>query len=362
MLIFSLEESKRFKNRVFRGEMNKIDETIIIRDLINNSVDIAIIRVPVESIHNLYRLENLNIPYLVADTLVYYDVVLSDYPINPIVNKDIEFIECTEKNVAELRILVSEIFQKYHNHYFSNPYLNRNVILEGYIEWANNYIRTIKKDRFVYLVKKQNNFVAFLTCSISFEKNEGEGVLYGVLSSESGNKIYSDMIRFTQSYMKNLGIKRMIVSTQVHNYAVQKVWMREGFRMYSACNTIHINAFLSCTNFPKKTILFKPSIDSKCVIDFHHKNLDIKNSWSSSHNFIHNEIEEYLDKNIQHKGFRIISSQTSIIKNIQYDNQYKLIISIPIFNIERKKIIILIKYVNLNDEIFALEYLNIVFN
>jgi len=362
MLLFSLEESKRFKKRVFRGEMNEIDEKLIIKDLINNSVDIAIIRVPVESIHNLYRLENLNIPYLVADTLVYYNVGLSDYPISPIVNRDIEFIECTEKNVAELRKLVSEIFQEYHNHYFSNPFLNRNDILEGYIEWANNYIRTIKKDRFVFLVKKQNNFVAFLTCSISFEKNEGEGVLYGVLSSESGNKIYSDMIRFTQSYMKNLGIKRMIVSTQVHNYAVQKVWMREGFRMYSACNTVHINAFLSCANFPKKKILFKPSIESKRVLDFQHKNLDKNNSWYSSHSFIYNEIKDYLDKNIQHKGFRIISSQTSIIKNIQYDNQYKLIITIPILNIERKKLIILIKLVNLNDEIFALEYLHLVFN
>lgn len=362
MLLFSLEESKRFKNRVFRGEMNDIDETIIIKDLINNSVDLAIIRVPVESIHNLYRLENLNIPYIVADTLVYYKVGLSDYPTNPIVNKDIEFIECTEKNVAELRKLVTEIFQEYHNHYFSNPYLNRNDILEGYIEWANNYIRTIKKDRFVFLVKKQNNYIAFLTCSISFEKNEGEIVLNGVLSSESGKKIYSDMIRFIQSYMKNLGIKRMIISTQVHNYAVQKVWMREGFRMYSACNTVHINTFLSCTIFPKKTILFKPSIESKYVNDFQRINLDINNSWYSSHNYIYNEIEEYLDMNIQYKGFRIISSQTSVIKNIQYENQYKLIISMPILNIERKKLIILIKFVNLNDEIFALEYLYIIFN
>lgn len=362
MLIFSLEESKRFKKRVFRGEMNEIDGTIIIKDLINNSVDIAIIRVPVESIHNLYRLENLNIPYIVADTLVYYNVDLSNNPINPIINKDIEFIECTKRNVAELGMLVSEIFQEYHNHYFSNPFLNRNDILEGYIEWANNYIRTIKKDRIVFLVKKQNNYIGFATCSISFEKNEGEGVLYGVLSSESGNKIYSDMIRFTQLYMKNLGIKRMIVSTQVHNYAVQKVWIREGFSMYSACNTIHINAFLSCTNFPKKTILFKPKIESKRVNDLQRKNFELNNYWYSYHNFLNNEIKNYLDKNIQHKGFRILSSQTSIIKNIQDENQYKLIISIPILNIERKKLIILIKLVNLNDEIFALEYLYIVFN
>ena len=361
MLVFSLEESKRFKNRVFRGEMDEIDETIIIKDIINNSVDLAIIRVPVESIHNLYRLENLNIPYIVTDTLLYYRVGLSNYQINSIVNKDIEFIECTEKEIAELRKLVSEIFQEYHNHYFSSPYLNRNDILEGYIEWAINYIRTVKKDRFVFLVKKQNNYIAFLTCSISFEKNEGEIVLNGVLSCESGNKIYSDMIRFIQSYMKNLGIKRIIISTQVHNYAVQKAWMREGFRMHSAYNTIHINAFLSCTCFPKKTIKFNPSIYSKCVIDSQQKNVDINNSWFLSHNFIYNEIEGYLDMNIQPKGFRIITSQTSIIKSIQSENQYKLIISLPIFNIERKEVVILIKLVDVNDEIFALEYLFVVF-
>jgi len=352
MLLFSLEESKRFNKRVFRGKMNDIDEKLIFKDLIDNSVDIAIIRVPVESIHNLYRLENLNIPYLVADTLVYYNVRLSDYPINPIVNKDI----------ADLATLVSEIFQEYHNHYFSNPFLNRNDIIEGYIEWAKNYIRTIQEDKTVFLIKKQNNYIAFLTCSISFEKSEGEGVLYGVLSSESGNKIYSDMIRYTQKYMKNLGIKKMIVSTQVHNYAVQKVWMREGFSMYSSCNTIHVNAFLSCTNFPKKTILFKPSIESKYINDFKQIDLDKGNSWYLSYNFIYNKIEDYLDKNIQHKGFRIKRSQASVIKNIQNGDQYKLIISMPVFNIERKKLIILIQLLNLDDKIFALEYFYIGFN
>lgn len=361
MLTFSLEESRRFKIRVFRGEIKEIDEAIIIADLIRNSVDLAIIRVPVESIHNLYKLEKLNIPYVVADILVYYDVDLSDSPIKPIKNDDIEFIECTEKNVEDLRKLVSAIFQKYHNHYFSNPFLNRDDILEGYIEWASKYIGTIKNGKVAFLVKKHNHFVAFLTCSISIEMNEGEGVLFGVISSESGKGIYSDMIRFSQLYMKNLGMKRMIVSTQVHNYAVQKVWMREGFRMFSACNTVHINAFLSCTKFPEKTILFKPSIESKYLNDFQSKTLDINNSWYLSHKFIYNEIEDYLDKNIQHKGFRIISSHTSIIKNIQYENQYKLIISTPILNIKRKKLIILIKLAKLNDEIFALEYLYIAF-
>ena len=46
----------------------------------------------------------------------------------------------------------------------------------------------------------------------------------------------------------------MRVSTQIQNYTVQNVWMREGFFLKESFATIHINSLLSHSNFKEKVI------------------------------------------------------------------------------------------------------------
>ena len=46
----------------------------------------------------------------------------------------------------------------------------------------------------------------------------------------------------------------MNISTQIHNIAVQKVWVREGFLMKESYNTIHINSLLNHSVYPKRVI------------------------------------------------------------------------------------------------------------
>lgn len=72
--------------------------------------------------------------------------------------------------------------------------------------------------------------------------------MYGVRRPASGGGVYGDLIRFTQAYFKNKGFRKMKVSTQVNNYAVQKVWGWEVFYIAEAYLTVHINAFLENEN------------------------------------------------------------------------------------------------------------------
>ncbi len=69
-------------------------------------------------------------------------------------------------------------------------------------------------------------------------------LLYGVRSEQSGGGVYGDLIRFTQAYFKNQGCTSMKVSTQVNNFGVQKVWVREGFFMTSAYYTLHLTTMM----------------------------------------------------------------------------------------------------------------------
>ena len=64
-------------------------------------------------------------------------------------------------------------------------------------------------------------------------------------AQESGGGIYGDLIRHTQADFASRGFSTMLVSTQVNNFAVQKVWAREGFHLFEAWDTYHVNALLS---------------------------------------------------------------------------------------------------------------------
>ena len=239
---YSDSESRRFQLQVYRDHIEDIHLKEIIQEIESKNIDLAILRIPAEKQYQIAALEQGNLPYIIADTLVYYTVDLTKYTVDPLRNTDLIFAEC---KLADQRVIgerVDEIFPGYTNHYYSNPHLNKENILEGYKEWASGYIAEENPSRISWIVKRGDDFVGFATCS--FDATESEGVLYGVRPRFSGGGIYGDFIRFTQNYFQKKQIPAMKVSTQVQNYAVQKVWSREGFYLNKAYITIHINAFL----------------------------------------------------------------------------------------------------------------------
>ncbi|MGI6235750.1 MAG: GNAT family N-acetyltransferase [Christensenellales bacterium] len=262
LMTYSDVESKRFGMRVFRGTIDEINEKQILSSIIENKVDMAILRIPVSKQYQISRLEKTGLPYIVADTLVYYSVDLTTYLPKPIRNKDLVFQNCSLEHIDSLSALVEIIFASYTNHYTSNPYLKREDIIDGYKEWACAYIAEDNNKRFTWVVKKGQGVVGFATCGC--DKKIGEGVLYGVLPSASGNGIYSDIIRFTQQYLKDIGCCQMIVSTQIQNFSVQKVWNREGFTLKDAYITLHINSFMNLSK-EKVTIIDNLTISSEDI-------------------------------------------------------------------------------------------------
>ena len=89
---FSALESKRFGYRIYRGFINSFDADSILPFLIAEEVDIAILRIPSIQLGACSSLNESGIPYLVADTLVYYECDLANYQPKELRNKDLEFI------------------------------------------------------------------------------------------------------------------------------------------------------------------------------------------------------------------------------------------------------------------------------
>jgi hypothetical protein len=173
---------------------------------------------------------------------MYYHADLVSLEPKSLKNRDLEFIESNYEHEDIVNDLVQDIFMDYRNHYYSNPYIVKSDIVEGYKEWARSFIMGRSTGRISWLVKHDQEYIGFATCS--YGNDECEGVLYGVRKSAFGGGVYGDLIRFTQAYFKNKGFEKMKVSTQANNYVVQKAWGREGFNIAEAYLTIHINAFL----------------------------------------------------------------------------------------------------------------------
>lgn len=254
---YSEKESSRFRKRIFRCSADGFKSSKIKDSLIKNDVDVLILRLPSSSIDDHFKLKNTGFPYLHVDTLVCYQASLRRHEINATRN-DIELEILTESKRDKLKKLIPIIFDSYKNHYYSNPIFEPDKIKEGYVEWAESYIAS--EDKISWLVRVDGELAGFATCSYDEESNECEGVLYGVLPEFSGRGVYSDIIRLTQSYFKEKDFSHMWVSTQIQNYAVQKVWLREGFCLKKSYETYHVNSMLDFSKDEKKSFKFNISI------------------------------------------------------------------------------------------------------
>lgn len=252
---FSNVDSSRFGVRVYRGTLDEVRVNDLFDEIIRERIDVAIIRLRTECYNNLNYLEKMGFPFLVADTLVYYTTDLSQHSPRLLRNNDLEFHACGVKEHRVIDNLVDRIFSGYINHYTSNPLLKKTDILEGYKEWARAYCDAEKQGRLAWIVYRKGEPIAFLTCL--FVKDACEGILYGVTQEASGGGVYGDLIRFSQAFFKIRGCKTMKVSTQVHNVAVQKIWVREGFYPTQSFMTVHINSFMDASSRPVGEIDFR---------------------------------------------------------------------------------------------------------
>ncbi len=245
VLVYAPLDSQRFDLRIYRGTVDSVDSRTLFDEIVSNAVDLAIVRTPAGASGNLHRLGRFGMHPVHADTLVYYQVDLAEYAPKALRNGDLVFTKASSSDAAELEALVAHTFEGYRSHYHANPNFPVERILAGYLEWAGGYIEAPSTSHIVWVARRHGVMVAFACCKFNEHAATCEGVLYGVHPAHAGGGLYGDLIRHTQSEFKARGLGKMEVSTQVWNYAVQKVWAREGFVLARAFDTFHVNAMLS---------------------------------------------------------------------------------------------------------------------
>jgi len=201
----------------------------------NNVVKLLIARCLVSELRSAQAMEREG--FQLMDTLVYYRRELLKMPVPTDVGKAI--IRPIQPGEEEkIKAIAAECFRGYLGHYHADEKLDPSKCDEVYISWA--YRSCISRDVAdnVLVAELHGSVVAF--CAVRINRpDEGEVVLNGVAPSAQGQGIYRSLLIHGIQWFLSEGLSRMIISTQITNMAVQKVWTRLGFEPSHAYYTFH---------------------------------------------------------------------------------------------------------------------------
>ena len=235
----SAPDSARFGLDVWRATRLEADP---LPALLASAADVAIYRLPVGGSQQVRALGGRGFDVIDAGVLVYYTVDLRRHVPRAPTNTDVDFTPAAPADDDALAALVDASFDGYASHYFANPLFAPELALAGYREWALAHRAGARTASWV--ARRAGRIVAFACCEADAAAGIANGGIYGVLPSESGSGLFGDLIRHTQRHYAALGFTEMRMSTKVDNFAVQKVWAREGYHLYAAYDTLHVNAML----------------------------------------------------------------------------------------------------------------------
>lgn len=134
--------------------------------------------------------------------------------------------------------LAGVTFAGYLGHYHADPYLDNRVSDQVYIDWAASSCAKPGVADAVLLIENGEEIAAFATLKLHGAR-EFEGVLFGVHPGHQGKRLYHALMQLAQNWAHEKNIPHMVVSTQVTNLAVQKVWCRQGFEPSKSYYTFH---------------------------------------------------------------------------------------------------------------------------
>lgn len=197
-----------------------------------NKVEFLISRCPTSELKSVQEMEGLG--FSLMDTLIYYscDLRKSKIPL------DVSIRQVMSGEEGDVRAIAKESFRGYLGHYHADSRLEKDKCDEVYTDWA--YKSCLSRDvaEAVLLAEYGDKIIGFATMRIN-EGREGEGVLFGVAPSFQGRGVYRQLMTSGMRWCIERGLGTMVVSTQITNTAVQKVWTRLGFEPVRSYYTFH---------------------------------------------------------------------------------------------------------------------------
>jgi GNAT superfamily N-acetyltransferase len=179
---------------------------------------------------------------LPADTLSYWEVLTAEGlgPEQDWISDGVVSVPATEYGLHAswaVSEVVRDSFHGYGSHYVVNPLLDAELALEGYIEWATDTLNRDSRD--VIILARGAEALGAATITTSPSGEDLEVLLAGIVRSHQSRGLYRNLFAAIHEAAVKRSCRRIIISTQVHNTRVQRVWTKLGLRPFAAITTVH---------------------------------------------------------------------------------------------------------------------------
>lgn len=176
--------------------------------------------------------------YQLMDTLIYYRQPAVAFTSARIDHAEVRLRMADPSDAHEVAKVAQRSFMGYIGHYHADPRLDRGAADAAYVEWAETSTINVSYNTPVLVGEVDTKIVCFLTMRRN-SVSENEVVLNAVDPEYQGRGLYSALLRKSLSHSAEVGASQVITSTQINNYAVQRVWCRHGFSPYRGIYTFH---------------------------------------------------------------------------------------------------------------------------
>ena len=201
----------------------------------SNNVIMLIARCSTNDFPALHSMEREG--FCLMDTLLYYSVDLKNVP-NLVNTGEVSIRNVQSGEEDKVKAIADEAFRGYFGHYHADERLDNAKCDEVYVSWAVYSCISHDFADEVLVAELNGRVVGFATLRIN-SPDESEGVLFCVDSSAQRMGIYRSFMIQGMRWSVSKGMKSMVVSTQLINTRVQKVWTRLGFEIRDSYYTLH---------------------------------------------------------------------------------------------------------------------------
>lgn len=235
-IVINQLETERFGVICAREEFLNSNLEDINKAAYKKAVSMVSMRVDVADIDRIHALEKDG--YHLMDTLVYYGGSLENLQGLTTLLDGMVVRRASVSDKDAVSGVAQKVFRNYFGHYHADPRFDNDAADQAYVQWAENSISNVSDNTPVLIAEIKRQVVGFLTMRLNTPE-EGEIVLNGVHPDHQCRGIYSSLFERSKYTLAEIGAKRAIISTQINNYAVQKVWARSGLVHEKSYYTFH---------------------------------------------------------------------------------------------------------------------------
>lgn len=233
-------DSKRFNIKVMRGtaEGRSVHDAVV-AEIDQAPADLVIFRVPAGETSVPTTLARMGHTVIHADTLVYYGMDLNG--MTSLASPD-HVRQATPEDSSAISAIAKDSFTGYRSHYSANPLLSKELVHAGYVEWALSRLDDQQLSS-TWVAEFDGQVAGFATCDA--DAHQVEIVLNAVHPDFERRGLYGALLRKIICHHSEQSLSRLVISTQIWNYTVQRQWTKAGLQLFKAYDTYHLDRRLA---------------------------------------------------------------------------------------------------------------------